>query len=244
MEEAVANARWLDQRRRTAWADGRERVDHLLAKYAQKYNLDVPPPPALVAAELIRDVLDVPLFFDPMPLDRYAEVRVVDGEPRVTVNSDIDQMENVKDGIGVANVAMLHEVIHIERDLSALVSPASMQLPGFEEPPAIVCLRAPAHAARNEVAAREFWAEEAGRAAAVSPVALRRSAPFRELLLRATKPKGEFREAWPLLYDVASELGVNISALRKQLELEALIVVSGKDVLVQPGLLELAEWGQ
>jgi len=244
----VANAKWLQSRREAAWADGRERIDHLLYKYQQLYHLAVAPPPALVARELIRDILCVPLFFDPMPLDRYAEVQLVDGQPRVTVNSEIERMEGVKDSEGVANVAMLHEVMHIERDVSALVAPASMQLPGFEEPPAIICYRAPRDADRGgEIAEREFWAEEAGRAAAVSLPALRRTQPFNELIRTGRATTGAIKGAWPLLYESAAQIGVNISALVKQLTLESYISVvlrngMADEIHVQPTLEGTKEW--
>jgi hypothetical protein len=242
MEEAVANARWLESRRRTAWAEGREHVDHLLSRYAEKYRLDTPPPPALIAAELIRDILDVPLFFDPMPLDRFAEVRLVDGCPRITVNSEIRQMENVKDPDGVANVAMLHEIMHLDRHLPELIQPASMQFEGFDDPPAIVCLRAKPGNASSEVAAREFWAEEAGRAGAISFPHLVKVPFFDELMSLAQGAPGQRRSAWPLLYRAAEAIGVNSTALKKQLELEGFVSIEAGELTVQPTLGAMQRW--
>ena len=53
--------------------------------------------------------------------------------------------------------------------------------------------------------------------------------------------------AWPLLYQAADDIGVNITALVKQLELEgriALVREGGRDlVYVQPKLTEQMEAG-
>ena len=75
---------------------------------------------------------------------------------------------------------------------------------------------------------REFWAEEAGRAAAVSYTALSCSEPFRAFLTLpwpGAKRTNSIR--WRLLNWAAEEIGVNRSALIKQLELDGLIVVQG-----------------
>jgi hypothetical protein len=243
MEELVANASWLQSRREAAWAYGRELRDHLIGEYQRKYDLVAPPPPALIVPELISDVMGAELHYDPLPLDRYAEVRLDDGRFVVTVNSDIEKMPNVKDAVGVANVAMWHEVIHIDSHASVLEAPTTLTLPGFDAPPPIVCYRAPkSGATASEVAAREFWAEEAGRAAAVSISALRVTEPFKELMRLAQHDGGHVAAGFPLLYDAAAAIAVNISALTNQLQFEGLIAIEHRDgrpiVLVQPGL-----WG-
>jgi hypothetical protein len=239
MEEAVAaNAKWVQDRREAAWASGRQLRDHLLLQYQQKYNLSDTPPPAIIIPDLIRDFITEDLFFDPLPLDRYAEIRLVDGKPAITVNSDIHRMDKVKDPLGVANVAMWHEVMHTGDDLGTLHMPASAPLPGFEEPPTIVCLRAPGKSQDSVVREREFWAEEAGRAAAVSLAALNRTDPFREFLHLARRTTGAVRSGFPLLYQSAAAIGVNISALTTQLKLEGLIAIEGNLVFVQAELLE------
>jgi hypothetical protein len=120
-------------------------------------------------------------------------------------------------------------------------------LDGLAAPPPIVCYRVGVPRATSETAqekSREIWAEEAGRAAAVSLPALRRTEPSLELLDRARRSQGAVRSAFPLLYRAAEAIGVNISALTKQLRYEGLIVIerSGTDnsVFVQPSLLESA----
>lgn len=235
----MASANWLQSRRQAAWASGRELRDRLLAEYVASYHPKTPPAPALVAAELLRDFLDADLHYDPLAADRYAMTTVEDGQVVVTVNSEIARIEGVKDPQGVENVAVWHEMIHVAKDVESLLRPATLQLPGFEEPPSIVCYRAGAN--RPSLGAdrleREFWAEEAGRAAAVSLEALSRSAPFQELMQEARRGPN-VRGAWPLLYKAAQDIGVNITALVKQLSLEGRIVVEGGEVVVQPGLGE------
>ena len=72
----------------------------------------------------------------------------------------------------------------------------------------------------------EFFAEEAGRAAAVSYNALARSEAFQSFLrlgdYGTTKNNGE---AWRLLRLAAGDIGVNRSALVKQLCLDGRMVV-------------------
>ncbi len=234
-----ANTSWLQGRREAAWAFGREHCDRLLQQYQQKYGR-VDAPPAMLIQELLPDFLGAKLYYQPMPADRFAETRIDEGELRVIVNSELARIEGVKDAAGVENVAMWHEAIHVIRDIDSLVRPATLPFPGFEEAPAIVCYRVAGtrERASGTVAEREFWAEEAGRAAAVSIPALMRTAGFRELMREARLARGPVRSAWPLLYRSAEAIGVNINALVKQLSLEGRIVVQGKEVSVQSGLAE------
>jgi hypothetical protein len=205
----------------------------------------VPPPPAKVIDEILTEQLKAKLRFDPLPLDRFAETRLVNGEPVVTISSDTSAIPGVKDAVGVQNVAKWHEAIHITDHLDSLVAPAQAALEGFGIVPEIVCYRAGGalrSRVQDDVAAREFWAEEAGRAAAVSLDALRRTDAFRSLLRAASHSKDSVRDGWPRLYEAAEAIGVNISALVKQLQLEGFIAVvriGGKDqIFVQPQLTE------
>jgi len=240
----MANARWFQAKQHAAWAFGRELRDRLLTEYCQTYSLRVPPPPATIIDELLADVVGVRLRYRSLPPDRFAQTNLDGDTVVVTVNDDIAKIRGVKDALGVGNVAKWHEMIHVVRDLDALRRPATLALPGFGVAQEIVCYRAADKgklASRDESVEREFWAEEAGRAAAVSLDALKRSQPFSELLAAARRTTGSVRAGWPLLYDAAREIGVNISALVKQLQLEGVIVLvrhDGRDeVAVQPGFL-------
>jgi hypothetical protein len=241
----VRNDKWLFAKRSAAWAYGREQRDRLLHEYRLRYGFPRPPAPARVIDELLTDFLQVRLRYRALPADRFAETRLDDGGVVVTVNDDIALIEGAKDALGIGNVAKWHETIHVLRDIDALRRPATSMLPGFEAEPEIVCLRRAGTGGRTawtESAEREFFAEEAGRAAAVSLEALRRSQPFIDLLALAGRTTGPVRQAWPLLYDAATEIGVNISALAKQLQLEGLIVIERtggrSEVAVQSQLLE------
>jgi len=231
------------KRRRDAWAFGREQCSGLLRQYEQKYG-NVDAPPALLIHELIPEFLGAKVRYHPLPTDRFAETGFVDDELQVTVNSELLQIEGVKDGPGVENVALWHEAIHVIRDTEALVRPATAPLPGFEEPPVLICRRGTgSHAATSSsIAEREFWAEEAGRAAAVSIDVLRRTGPFVEFLHAAKSARGPVRGGFPMLYDAAKAIGVNISALVKQLTIEGLIVIARdgerRVVYGQPSLLD------
>ena len=234
---------FVHERRKRAWAHGRHVRDGLLADFRRKYGHE-PPAPALIVDELITDFLHCGLEFLPLPLNLQAETECSGDCPRVTVNSLMSLIPGVRDGPGVEKVAMWHEVFHIVDDLDALRTPASSALPGFSDPPRIRCYRSGGLGRTQEVLAREFWAEEAGRAAAVSHEALADSGAFRELCELAARSQGAIAQAWPLLYRAAADIGVNITALTRQLSLEGRISLQGpggREVHVQPALLRLAE---
>lgn len=236
----LQRADWVAGRREEAWAFGREFRDSLLSKYQREYAISVPPPPAKIVGELLTDFLGVSLCYEELPPDRFAETRYVDGRLTIAVNERTRDIPGVKDDYGVQGVAMWHEGVHAVRDVDILRVGPQGTLPGFEAPRHFVCYRSPAQARTSEERGREFWAEEAGRAAAVSLPALALSEPFKELMRLGAL--GPTRRAWPLLYAAAEEIGVNITALVKQLSVEGLIVVTKEDgrptVCVQPALLE------
>ena len=228
------------ERRREAWAYGRALISRLLNKYREEYGEEVPPAPALIADELITDFLGAVLRFDPLSKDLFAQTDWVDGKAVVTINSLTATIDRVKDASGVQNVAKLHEAVHVDRDLHLLRTGQTLPLPGFDAPSRIKCYRktSPRWATRGSEWVREFWAEEAGRAAAVDHSALARSDAFRSFAsVNTLIPNGQ---RWSLLYEAASDIGINISALVTQLELEGRIVIETQEgrkvVHVQPGM--------
>lgn len=235
------DANTLQAIRLQAWAYGRDLCGDLMAEYRRQYGLSTPPPPARVAGELITDFLSATLRFDPLPQDRFGETRWEGGRAVVTVNSLTEHIPGVKDAEGVQNVAAMHELIHVVRDKNALQVGPNLPLPGFDPLRRIVCYRRVKANARDWH--REFWAEEAGRAAAVSNLALRQSRAFQALSKLGGGSPTANAEAWRLLYETAKDIGVNSSALVKQLRLEGRIVVAleeGRNILyVQP---TLADW--
>lgn len=232
---------WIREQREKAWAFGRELRNDLLNQYQKRYDLDDPPPPAKIIDELLTDFLGVKLRFLPLPTDRFAETRLRNDVLTVSINSSIDRIPGVGDAQGVENVAKWHECIHVVSDVDLLRQGPQSPLPGLEVAKELVCRRGLASSANSNEIAREFWAEEAGRAAAVSMPALRQSGPFLQLLTLAGRTSGPVPGGWPLLYEAAEDIGVNITALANQLKLEGLIVVtseSGKSAIyVQPTLL-------
>jgi hypothetical protein len=145
----------------------------------------------------------------------------VDDRIVVTINSLTKKISGVRDAQGVQNVAKWHEAIHVMDDERELRRPVGDMLPGFGKPPAFICFRGGDRPRPEGFDQREFWAEEAGRAAAVSHEALAKSPAFRRFLAASAGDGfGEARNGWPRLYDAARDIGVNITALTKQLELE------------------------
>jgi len=235
-------ADFVNQRRREAWAYGRELRDRLLVEYQRKYDLQSPPAPALIIDELLTDFLNVDLKFDPLRDDVFAQTEWIKGRTVVTVNTLSGHIPGVKDAAGVDNVGKWHETIHIVRDLHVIRTAPTLMLPGFEAPPTVTCHRGLRRSLSPECVAREFWAEEAGRAAAASLPALTLSESFQELCERAERVTGPVPGGFPLLYQAAKDIGVNITALVTQLTLEGRIEIrqeSGRrTVHVQPSLTE------
>jgi hypothetical protein len=142
----------------------------------------------------------------------------------------------VKDEQGVQNVAKFHEAVHVVRDLPELKPSPQLFMVEFGTPAKIVCHRRPSTRSSSgdtsrsgsggNGSRREFWAEEAGRAAAVSYAALARSDAFQAFIrLRQSSGTEANGERWQLLNLAAEYIGVNRSALVRQLQLEGQIVI-------------------
>jgi len=238
---------FVNQRRKEAWAFGRELREGLLADYQRAYDTETPPAPALIIDELLTDFLKVDLKYDPLPRDIFANTEWINGRAVVTVNTLSGSIPGVKDAAGVDNVGKWHEAIHVVRDLDVVRVQPQNTLPGFEAPRLIACHRGSESSLTPHVRAREFWAEEAGRAAAVSFPALARSESFQRLCETASRVSGPVPQGFPLLYKAATDIGVNITALVKQLTLEGRIEVrqdlGRPTVHVQPSLMKLLDAG-
>lgn len=228
---------------RDAWAFGRSVRGSLLEKYEQEYGA-LAPPPALIGPELLTDFMDVALAYDALDLNVYAETTWQDGRALVTVNSRTREIEGVKDAQGVMNVGVWHELIHVERDLSEVRVGSQAAFEGMLPNLTIACRRDRQRAERrSEEFRREFFAEEAGRAAAVSFPHLIKTDDFRQFVYLAEQRLASGANGWRCLYAAAEAIGVNISALLKQLEAEGYLAVergAGRSTLhPQPGLGDL-----
>ena len=98
-------------------------------------------------------------------------------------------------------------------------------------------------ARRGEEFQREYFAEESGRAAAVSFPHLIRTGAFRHFIYLAEQRLASGPLGWRAFYAAAEAIGVNISALVKQLEAEGVLHVErsrGQSILhPQPELGDL-----
>ena len=176
-----------------------------------------------------------------LPLTVFAQTAWDEDRALLTVNSRIAEIEGVKDAEGVAHVAIWHEIMHVQRDLPTLRRGPQTAFAGMRPGRTIACSRDPrAGGLRGEELRREYFAEEAGRGAAVSWPHLRRTDGFRDFLDLATRGRASGTAGWPPLYRAAAAIGVNISALVRQLEAEGFLIVdrSGDRPVLhpQPGL--------
>jgi hypothetical protein len=219
--------------RRQAWAHGRAVRDGLLRRYCAEYGLREPPTPVDVVDELLTDFLGAELHFDPLPLDRFAQTVVQDGHAVVTVNSLTYRIPDVRDVRQVLGLTKWHELIHVVDHVDILKTTDQPHLPGFDLPQHITCPRARNTQPDPEARRREFWAEEAGRAAAVSLVALTKSGFYQRFQQRAATNPTSIPEARELLTQAAQDIGVEVNDLLLQLEYEGRIVVVRENGLVQ-----------
>jgi hypothetical protein len=233
----VTRADFVSSQRRAAWDAGRDLALSLTDLYVKKYGLEVAPPPAKIVDELLTEFLGCELYRAPLGPKVFAQTEWIDGTALVTVNSDTAGIPGVKDALGVENVAKWHECIHVAEH-GPVRNGTQAMLPGLEADLRIVCRRGEQYDRATGTVEREFRAEEAGRAAAVSLYHLRASPWFERLQgLAGSRHRAQ---AWQCLYALAEELGVNISALVTQLQHEDWIVVEGTGagsvVHVQPHL--------
>ena len=226
--------------RRGAWAFGRSLRDSLLADYERRYG-ELTPPPAFIGGELLTDFLGARLSYDALPLNVFAETTWHNGQPLVTVNSRTREIEGVKDPEGVSNVGVWHEMVHVQRDLSTVRIGPQAAFDGMLPNLTIACYRDRQRTdRRGKEFQREYFAEEAGRAAAVSFPHLIRTEAFRQFISLAEQRLASSRLGWQALYAAAEAIGVNISALVNQLEAEGVLHIErsrGRSMLhPQPGL--------
>ena len=185
---------------REAWAFGRSLRDSLLADFEREYG-EPAPAPALIGGELLTDFLGARLSYDALPLNVFAETTWHDGQPLVTVNSRTREIEGVKDPEGVSNVGVWHEVMHVQRDLSTVRVGPQTAFDGMIPNLTIACYRyLPRTAHRGEEFQREYFAEEAGRAAAVSFPHLIHTDAFRQFVSLADQRLASSRLGWQALY--------------------------------------------
>lgn len=146
---------------------GRSLRDSLLADFERRYG-EPALPPAFIGGELLTDFLGARLSYDALPLNVFAETTWNDGRPLVTINSRTREIEGVKDPESVSNVGIWHEVMHVQRDLSTVRVGPQTAFDGMLPNLTIACYRGRQRTARRgKEFQREYFAEEAGRAAAV-----------------------------------------------------------------------------
>ncbi len=238
--KTMDRSEFVVQRSRAACTRGREIRDALIGEYQTRYGVSMPPPPAIIVDELLRDFLDARIREVPLEDHVFAETEWDGQRFVVNMNSRTSLIAGVKDAEGVQAVGKWHEIIHIVDNADYLKEDGQSTLPGFEFAKKVTCYRALRRGASEDERAREFWAEEAGRAAAVSMIALARSEAFQELVQLGARSAGRPVNGFPLLYPAAEYIGVNITALVKQLTHDGKISIvreSGKNlVLVQTPL--------
>ncbi len=232
-------------RRREAWHLGIEHREDLMRVFMTCRRLDRRPLLKDVTDELLEEVQGVRLRSEVLPLDVFAQSEVIGQRIEVSVNNRLNEMEGIRDTSGVAFVAKWHESIHVLRDLRPKGSAdTQLRLGGLEDAiqRQIVCRRTGAGQALN-VDEREFFAENAGLAAAIAMPDLKLSPAFQEFTLLTERGGDITTPGWNLLAQSAADIGVNRAALFKYLNQLGLLLreqQTGKQHLI--ALAPLENW--
>jgi hypothetical protein len=245
----TSRGNWLDIKRARAQAFGIRLREDLVERYMNDHRLRERPFLKDVVDDLIEEVQGARLREEVLLTDRFAQTEAVGGRLIVTINTRIAEIEGMKDPAGVANVAKWHESVHIERDMDFFSShPKRFQpsLPGFgvQTPKLVVCRGI--LALTPQTADREFFAENAGVAAAIAGADLARCAPFLQFSRLATEGGDLGSLGWSLLYKTAELIGVNITALSKYFQQRGLFRIEQEEgrrrVIAAPQLFGGLEW--
>jgi hypothetical protein len=223
----------LQQRREWCWNYGVQHRETLLREYMARKGLTTRPFLVDVIDELIEEIQGARLTEGVLPLDRFAQTERRNGRIVVTINSRISAIPGVRDAEGVAYVGKWHESIHIPRDFATSPALAPWQQPlrsaeGLDDRQTIVCRSTKLGATRRE-RDREFIAETAALAAAISGRDLERSPDYQQFRARAADGGDIGPIAWKLLRGAAQFIGVNRTALKKYLEQRGHIQVDMRD---------------
>jgi hypothetical protein len=213
--------RWQSEaaRRAACWTIGIEIREQLVAQFMRKEGLRERPFLKDVVDDLIEELLDARLIWDALPLDRFAQSELINGRPEITISTRISEMPRVKDVRGIEFVAKIHEIVHVvlkhleppEPSLQSSLFPTVTNAPRL-----IVCRAAgPRQSSHPEW---EYVAENAGLAGAIARADLLRTSAFRDFLRDAQVGGNLGGGAWHRLYETATAIGVNCTALIRYLE--------------------------
>lgn len=232
---ATSLDQFLQARRAEAWPFGEQHRESLLREHMQRRGLTKRPLLHEVVEDLIEDIQGARLVEEVLPLNTYAQTESEGGRIRVVMNSRVAEIPRVKDPKGVRYVTLWHESIHVALDMNpdpALSSGAQLGFSGIQGPDTKVIACRTARPAGREQQALEFFAENAGLAAAIAEQDLQRCPAYRDFLNRMDRG-GVL--PWPIAYDIARFIGVNIRALNRYLDHRGFARVAdqdGKSVLV------------
>jgi len=210
-----------ESKRRQAWALGVEHRELLVAKYKAAFGLTERPLLKDIVDDVIEEIQGARLLKGVLHLDTYGQTELVNGSPEITINSRIAKIPGVKDAHGIAHITKWHESYHVAHDLDiGPKAPGASQLtlPGLEQsaPNMIICR--PHSAGEPSNLGKEFMAENAGIAAAISDSDLERCEAFWEFK-RLVAAGGDLGgSGFDLLYKSGEFIGVNPSALITYLE--------------------------
>ena len=218
----ASNGRYISEKRREAWDYGNRHRDRLVDGYVIDHRLTERPFLKDIIDDLIEEQQHVRLLSGPLRLDTYGQTERIGGRIEITVNSRINEMIYVKDVDGVANATKWHESVHAERDLGVqeIDGDGSQQVftvPGFEKHSLglIVCRDVEKIGYGGEEREREFFAENAGIAAAISGADLLRCEEFLEFKELVILGGDITLPGWDLIKAIAGRIGVNRTAITR-----------------------------
>jgi hypothetical protein len=205
--------------REVSWRVGVEHRERLMAMLMDEYGLDRRPLLKNVYRQVISDYQEVRLLEEALPRNRFAETRVVDGRPVITINSMTTRMPKIAHPDRVKHVSAWHESAHVLLDVgwrpAYWVEGLPIGLGGWTPSP-ILCVRDAN--GRPVSSVREFIAEAVGIAAAVADADLKVGSAYLNFLEYTSWGGDPDGVGWHLLCQVSASIGVNVSVLARYFE--------------------------
>jgi hypothetical protein len=210
---------WLVRNRPLLRRLGVEHRETLVVEYMTRHHLTRRPLLKNIWHELIEDIQDVPIVDEPLPMDRFAQTELVNGRPRITINTLIGRMPKVKNPERIRPVSGWHESIHIPVDVERRDIPPLTELTsglGADTSSPLLCqaiTRDP-----QQWSLREQAIEAAALAAAIADADLKVGSAYLNFLEYTSWGGDPDGVGWHLLCQVSASIGVNVTALARFFE--------------------------
>jgi len=152
-------------------------------------------------------------------MDRFAQTELVNGRPRITINTLIGRVSRVKNPERIRHVVGWHESLHIPVDVERREFPPLTELTsGLEVSPSSPLFCRATGSNSQGWSLREQAIEAAALAAAIADADLKVGSAYLNFLEYTSWGGDPDGVGWRLLDQVSASIGVNVTALARYFE--------------------------